>query len=136
MNLLILGPLEVRAEGVLVPVGGAKPRAMLAALLLHPNEVVSAGRLTDALWGDQPPLSSAANLKTYASQLRKALDGGPAGSRLLTRSPGYLFRVEPGELDLMAFETLAASGRSALAGGDFELAAWRGPVTVARRRLR
>lgn len=154
MNLLILGPLEVRVEGVPVPLGGAKPRAMLAALLLHPNEVVSVGRLTDALWGDQPPPSAAANLKTYASQLRKAVDGGPDGSRLLTRSPGYLFRVEPGELDLLTFESLAAAGRSALAGGDFEQAArqlgealslWRGDVCadialgpeldVARSRL-
>lgn len=154
MKLLILGPLEVHAEGALVPLGGAKPRAMLAALLLHPNEIVSVGRLTDALWGDQPPPSAAANVKTYASQLRKAVDGGPACSRLLTRSPGYLFRVEPGELDLLEFETLAETGRSALARGEFQLAAgrlgealslWRGDVCadialgpeldVARSRL-
>jgi DNA-binding SARP family transcriptional activator len=154
VNLLILGPLEVRVDGVVVPLGGAKPRAMLAALLLHPGEVVSAGRLTDGLWGDQPPPSAAANIKTYASQLRKALDGSPDRDRLVTRPPGYLFRVEPGELDLLAFETLAADGRSALARGDFELAArqlgqalslWRGEVCaditlgaeldVARSRL-
>lgn len=137
MNLLILGPLEARVEGVLVPLGGAKPRAMLATLLLHPNEVVSVDRLTGALWGDQPPPSAAANIKTYASQLRKALDGGLADSRLLTRPPGYLFRVEPRELDLLAFGELAATGRSALACGDFRLAAqrldealslWRGDV--------
>jgi DNA-binding SARP family transcriptional activator len=137
VNLLVLGPLEVRAKGVAVPLGGAKPRAMLAALLLHPNEVVSVDRLTNALWGDQPPPSAAANIKTYASQLRKAVDRVPDCSRLLTRSPGYLFRVEPGELDLLAFETLATTGRSALARGDFEMAAsqlgealslWRGDV--------
>ena len=154
MDLLILGPLEVRVDGVLVPLGGAKPRAMLAALLLHPGEVVSAGRLTGALWGDQPPPSAAANIKTYASQLRKALDGGPGGDRLVTRPPGYLFRIEPGELDLLEFQALAAGGRSALARGDAELAAgqlgqalslWRGEVCaditlgpdldVARSRL-
>jgi DNA-binding SARP family transcriptional activator/tetratricopeptide (TPR) repeat protein len=137
VDLLILGPLEVRADGVLVPLGGAKPRAMLAALLLHPNEVVSVDRLTDALWGDQPPPSAAANIKTYASQLRKAVDGGLDDPRLVTRAPGYLFRVEPGELDLAVFGDLAEAGRSALAGGDFELAAgrlgealslWRGDV--------
>jgi DNA-binding SARP family transcriptional activator len=154
VNLLILGPLEVRVDGVLVALGGAKPRAMLAALLLHPNEAVSAGRLTDALWGDQPPPSAAANLKTYASQLRKALDGGPDGDRLVTRPPGYLFGVKPGELDLLTFQALAADGQSALARGDFEAAArqlgkalslWRGEVCadvtlgpeldVARSRL-
>jgi DNA-binding SARP family transcriptional activator len=154
VNLLILGPLEVREEGALVPLGGAKPRAMLATLLLHPNDIVSVGRLTDALWGDQPPPSAAANIKTYASQLRKALDSAATGSRLETRAPGYLFRVEPGELDLLAFQALAASGRSAMARGDCDLAArqlgqalslWRGDVCadtalgpeldVARSRL-
>ena len=154
VNLLILGPLEVRVDDALVPLGGAKPRAMLAALLLHPNQVVSAGRLTDALWAGQPPPSAAANIKTYASQLRKALDGGSASSRLLTRRPGYLFRVEPGELDLQTFETLTAGGRSAMTRGDAELAGrqlgealslWRGEVCaditlgaeldVARSRL-
>jgi DNA-binding SARP family transcriptional activator/tetratricopeptide (TPR) repeat protein len=154
VELLILGPLEVRVEGVPLPLGGAKPRAMLAALLLHPNQVVSAGRLTDALWARRPPPSAAANIKTYASQLRKTLDSGPATSRLLTRRPGYLFRVEPGELDLLAFETLVAGGRSAMASGHVELAVgqlgealslWRGEVCadialgpeldVARSRL-
>jgi DNA-binding SARP family transcriptional activator len=143
MNLLILGPLEVRVDGVLVALGGVKSRAMLAALLLHPNEVISAGRLTDALWGDQPPASAAANLKTYASQLRKALNGGPDGDRLETRPPGYLFRVEPGELDLLTFETLAAGGRSAMAHGDVDLAVrqlgdalslWHGEVCPAAGR--
>jgi len=154
VNLLILGPLEVRVDDALVPLGGAKPRAMLAALLLHPGQVVSAGRLTDALWAGQPPPSAAANIKTYASQLRKALDSGQAASRLETRPPGYVFRVEPDELDLLTFETLAADGRSAMARGDVELAVrqlgqtlslWRGEVCaditlgaeldVARSRL-
>jgi DNA-binding SARP family transcriptional activator len=40
MEFRILGPLEVRNEGVDVSLGGPKPRALLAALLLHPNEVV------------------------------------------------------------------------------------------------
>ena len=37
------------------PVGGPKPRALLAVLLLHPNEVVSADRLIDELWGEESP---------------------------------------------------------------------------------
>ena len=38
--------------------------------------------------------------------------------RLVARPPGYLLRVEPGELDLERFERLAADGREALAAGD------------------
>ena len=45
MDFSILGPLEVRADGRSVSLGGTKPRALLAVLLLHPNEPVSAERL-------------------------------------------------------------------------------------------
>ena len=38
MEFGILGPLEVRAGGVVVALGGPKPRALLAVLLLHANE--------------------------------------------------------------------------------------------------
>ena len=38
----ILGPLEVVAEGRVVPLDAAKPRALLAILLLHANEPVRA----------------------------------------------------------------------------------------------
>jgi len=54
MDFRILGPLEVHAADGQVPVGGAKPRGLLAILLLHANEVVSNDRLIDALWGEQP----------------------------------------------------------------------------------
>jgi DNA-binding SARP family transcriptional activator len=38
MEFRILGPLEVWDEGGLVSLGGRKPRALLAVLLLRPNE--------------------------------------------------------------------------------------------------
>jgi DNA-binding SARP family transcriptional activator len=52
----ILGPLEVTSGGVQVPVGGSKPRALLAVLLLHRDAVVSVDRLVAAMWGDDPLL--------------------------------------------------------------------------------
>jgi hypothetical protein len=55
MEFRILGPLEVWDEGGEVSLGGRKPRALLAVLLLHPNEVVSADRLIDELWGEDSP---------------------------------------------------------------------------------
>ena len=41
MEFRILGPLEVRDERGVVPLRGAKPRGVLAVLLLHANEPVS-----------------------------------------------------------------------------------------------
>jgi hypothetical protein len=43
--------------------------------------------------------------------------------RLVARAPGYLLRVEPGELDLERFEQLVAEGREALAANKAAAAA-------------
>ena len=55
MEFRILGPLEVRAGGEVVPLPGAKPRAVLAVLLLHANRPVGADRIAQALWGEDAP---------------------------------------------------------------------------------
>jgi DNA-binding SARP family transcriptional activator len=113
MEFRILGPLEVWDAGREVSLGGPKPRALLAGLLLHPNEVVSADRLIDELWGEDFPEDAAAALRVNISRLRKAL----AQDVLTTRSPGYVIRVEPDELDLHRFERLVDEGRDLLARG-------------------
>ena len=132
MEFRILGPLEVWDDGGEVSLGGPKPRALLAVLLLHPNEVVSADRLIDELWGEDSPERAADALRVNVSRLRKALPQDV----LTTRSPGYVIRVEPDELDLHRFERLVDEGRSLLARGlaadaserlRDALALWRGP---------
>src|SRR2546428_12262534 len=104
MDFRILGPLEVVADGQEVPLGGAKQRALLALLLLHPNRVVSRDRLIDELWETDPPETARTALQVHVSQLRKAL----GRDRIVTQAPGYLVRVEPGEL-----ESTASCGSSA-----------------------
>lgn len=132
----ILGPLEVRVDGVAVSVGGPRQRALLAMLLLSANRVLSRDRLIDELLQDAPVDTADHVLRVRVSRLRKALaaDGGDDG-RLIARAPGYLLLVEPGELDLQSFEELLAEGRRALEEGDFEEASrtlrageslWRG----------
>jgi DNA-binding SARP family transcriptional activator len=133
MEFRILGPLEVWDGGGEVSLGGAKPRALLAGLLLHPNEVVPTDRLIDELWGEDSPEDAAAALRVNVSRLRKALPQDV----LTTRSPGYLIRVEPNELDLHRFERLVDEGRDLLARGlaaeaserlRHALSLWRGPA--------
>ena len=55
MEFGVLGTVTVRGNGAAEAVPGAKPRAVLAALLLDANQVVSTARLTDVLWGQEPP---------------------------------------------------------------------------------
>jgi DNA-binding SARP family transcriptional activator len=118
----ILGPLEVYEDGRAISLGGARQRALLAILLTRVNEVVSADRLIDELWGEHPPRTALNTLQYFVSQLRKAL----GADRIVTRAPGYAIRVEPGELDLERFERLTAD--SSAESLREALSLWRGPA--------
>ncbi|MFS0693633.1 BTAD domain-containing putative transcriptional regulator [Streptomyces nitrosporeus] len=137
MRFGLLGPLEVTRAGHPVGLGPAKQRLLLATLLSRPSETVPAAVLEAALWGEDPPVSAPANLRTYVRGLRCALgDGGPWEGMPRTRG-GYLLRVGPGRRDVDLFEAAAARGRRALTLGDSALACeelagglglWRGAV--------
>ena len=118
----MLGPLEARDDDEPLALGGAKQRALLAALLLSANEVVSSDRLIDELWGAEPPKTAAKSLQVLVSQLRKVLEparaSGESGRLLVTRSPGYLLQLDPDQLDLERFQRLAGEGREALTAAD------------------
>src|SRR5215211_3782106 len=133
MEFGILGPLEVRAAGRTVALGGARPRAVFAVLALNANQPVSAERLALALWGEDAPPSAVKTVQVYVARLRKALEDSDI---LVTTPAGYRLRVRPGELDAERFERHVADGRDALAAGHAEHAAvelraalelWRGP---------
>jgi DNA-binding SARP family transcriptional activator len=130
MEFRILGPLEVISDGKALDLGGAKQRALLAVLLLNPNEVVSRDRLVDALWEENPPNTAEKALQVHVSKLRKQL----GSDRIVTKAPGYAIRVEPGELDVERFERLAGEGGRQLVDA---LALWRGPplADVAHTRF-
>ncbi|MEU7886236.1 BTAD domain-containing putative transcriptional regulator [Microbispora bryophytorum] len=128
----LLGPIEVRKNGRPVPLGSPKQRALLTALLLEPNRVVSIDRLVMAVWDEEPPHSAVANIRTYVNRLRGTLG---EGDRLAARPPGYVLTAHSGELDVTEFADALRQGRKALAAGRPEealrhlsaaLARWRG----------
>ena len=133
MRFGILGPFEVADDqGHGLPLGGPKPRAVLAILLVRRNQVVASERLIDELWGESSPPSAAKTLQVYMSGLRKVL----GHEVLLTRGSGYVLMTEPDAVDADRFDRLARDGRGALAAGDPRRAGtllrealrlWRGP---------
>lgn len=135
MDFRVLGPLEVLgADGGALTLGGPKQRAVLAALLVHANVTVSADRLVDAVWGEDPPASALQTLEVYVSRLRRALDLGDEGIAIQKGTGGYLFRAPPSVIDMHRFDQLAEAGRKVArddpAGGvellREALALWRG----------
>jgi YVTN family beta-propeller protein len=139
VDFRILGTLEVADEGRELALTGGKQSALLAILLLHPNEVVPSDRLIDELWGERSPATAAKSLQVHVSRLRAAFEDSGANRGdgvVLTRGGGYLIRVRPRELDRDRFERLVQEASGAL--GDAELrralellaeafALWRGP---------
>jgi DNA-binding SARP family transcriptional activator/tetratricopeptide (TPR) repeat protein len=130
----LLGPLVVRAGGVVVPVTAGKQRVLLAALLVRANQVVATEELAGAVWGGRPPGTARVTLQNYVKRLRRAL--GPEGyERIVTRPAGYLVAAGVGELDVTRFAELSAVGRAAARAGAWEhasaqlaaaLSLWRG----------
>jgi DNA-binding SARP family transcriptional activator/tetratricopeptide (TPR) repeat protein len=134
LEFCLLGPLVVRRGGVALPVPRGRQRAVLAVLLLNAGRVVSVGEMAETLWGPSPLPSASVTVRNYVKRLRRVLGDGDQ-ARILTRSPGYVIRVDPGELDVARFEVLLEGARSAARGGSWEatadqaraaLALWRG----------
>ncbi len=116
LELGILGPIEARADGAPVTLGGPRQRAVLAVLTLHPNQVVSVDRLVDDIWGENPPATAVHTVHVFVSRLRRALS--TAGDRLVTRPPGYVIDLQVDEVDADRFERLYETARTTLAAGD------------------
>ena len=131
MEFRILGPLEVLSNGRPVAVGAAKPRALLAILLIRSSEPVSSDRLIDDLWAGKPPATAAKVLQAYISSLRKAL----GGQTIVTGASGYELRIEYDALDSHRFERLVVDAGEADAAAQpnccvRRFGLWRGPALV------
>jgi DNA-binding SARP family transcriptional activator len=129
LEFRILGSLEVLDDGAPVPLGGRNQRAVLTLLLLRANEAVSAERLVDQLWGENPPRTATTSLQNTVSQLRKLLGPG----MLHTRPAGYVLELDSEQLDLLCFERLCREARNAESPEKSRLlrealAVWRGPA--------
>jgi hypothetical protein len=79
MEFRLLGPLEVSDGDRRIEIGRGRRRSLLALLLMRPNEVVSAERLIDELWGERPTATATKSLHVYVSQLRKELQASGDG---------------------------------------------------------
>src|SRR5262245_65159374 len=113
MQVQVLGPFHLEDGGRRLAIGGVRQRAVLAALVLHANEVVPSEQLLVELWGEDSPPSAANALQAAISRLRRVLPPG----RLVTAGPGYVLRVFPAELDVAQFEQFLSEGRDALTAG-------------------
>ncbi|HEY0454225.1 AfsR/SARP family transcriptional regulator [Actinophytocola sp.] len=133
----ILGPLQVTVGGrqdFTIPPG--RQQIVLGVLLLGANRVVSIDHLIDAIWDDDPPATARTQVQICVSRLRNSLIAAGCEA-IVTRPPGYLMPVRPGQLDAQLFTTLTADADTHARAGRADQAAdvlgqavglWRGPA--------
>jgi DNA-binding SARP family transcriptional activator/tRNA A-37 threonylcarbamoyl transferase component Bud32 len=134
----VLGPVEMRVDGLLVDIGGSRQRRLLAVLLSRAGNVVETDVLSEYVWDDDDRPDNAVDAaRTYLSRLRRSFgDAGlDSGSLLVTQAPGYRLATHGVRLDHDIFERLILQARSRLDSGDTvsalaalddAIALWRG----------
>ncbi|MFF2536462.1 BTAD domain-containing putative transcriptional regulator [Streptomyces cyaneofuscatus] len=133
MRYCILGTTRaLRDDGTAVALGGARLRALLTVLALHPGRTVPVGVLVGEVWDGDPPADAAGALQALVGRLRRAL----GRSAVESVESGYRLAAGPDAVDLHRFERLAGEGSRALEQGDAvkavtvldeALALWGGP---------
>ncbi|WP_018639030.1 AfsR/SARP family transcriptional regulator [Parafrankia elaeagni] len=130
VRVRLLGPVDVvDGAGRTIVIGSPTQRLLLAVLGSRPGDVVPPSRLVDAVWGECPPPSADATLRSYISRLRRVL-----GDALPTRPGGWSLHLAPEQIDIAVFDRLVRLSRELpdaaeqLAVLDDALALWRGPA--------
>ncbi|WP_211768546.1 AfsR/SARP family transcriptional regulator [Kutzneria sp. CA-103260] len=146
----LLGPLEVRCDGIAIPVTAAKQRVLIAVLTLAAGEPVPVERLITCLWGDRTPHSARNTLQNYVLRLRRVLRVDAEPSPLVSSAAGYRLAVPADAVDVHRFRSAVSSAQSTALTGqpesaamllDEALALWRGepladvPSDVLRREV-
>ncbi len=115
----MLGPVELRGGGGrAVPVAGARLRTLLLLLALDANRNVSAERLIDGVWGEEPPQAAGNALQALVSRLRRAAPELTVEST----ANGYRLVIHPDRVDAVRFIRLVEENP----GEALKL--WRGPL--------
>src|SRR5581483_2844704 len=116
IDFRVLGEFQLHVAQAPVPLGSSKRRTLLAVLLASAEETVPALSLIVALWPDGPPQHALANLRTYASELRRRLPAVVA-ARTTTSNGGYQLQARTGEFDLWRLQQQYTIARAAIDGG-------------------
>ncbi|MEW1834223.1 BTAD domain-containing putative transcriptional regulator [Microbacterium sp. NPDC079995] len=96
LEIDLLGPLHVRADGRDVPLGGDHPQAILARLATTPGEPVPTHELIASVWTD-PPAAVVSTLRAHISRMRL----GGLRDVIVGERGGYLLDASVDDVDLL-----------------------------------
>lgn len=126
----VLGPFQVLINHEQITLGPPRQQAVLLPLVLRGGRTVTPEEILDYVWGEAIPASGIALVRTYVSRLRLALGRDMIGHR----TAGYYVRLNPGRVDLTAFDqhVTEASKLRQRALLDASATAWRKALKLWR----
>ncbi|WP_051767263.1 AfsR/SARP family transcriptional regulator [Streptomyces sp. NRRL S-37] len=120
LRACLLGPFELIIDSEAVQMARLQ-RAVCSALIFNANRAVSQAHLSRMVWGDHPPASAAARLRSLIAEIRRAI--GPHATEILwTADSGYLFKIPDASVDYVEFTRIAREGIADSAQGEWEKA--------------
>jgi DNA-binding SARP family transcriptional activator/Tfp pilus assembly protein PilF len=137
VEIRVLGPVELWANGHQVDLGPRRQRFVLAVLALEVNRLVAVDRLIELAWPDGAPRTALHAIQVCVSRLRAVLADARDGADAIeidTRGDAYALRVAPSRVDASRFMDLL--DRAAAISDDERrivvlgeaLASWSGPA--------
>jgi DNA-binding SARP family transcriptional activator len=144
VEIRILGPLEITVDRKRLDLGSRRQQTVLAMLLLDVGRVVSVHRLMEAIYDDDPPATSRAQIQICISSLRRLFSSYGCSGIITTESQGYMFHCDDRQIDAQRFRRLISEARRLRDVGDLEhavghyreaLALCSGPLEGIESRL-
>jgi DNA-binding SARP family transcriptional activator/tetratricopeptide (TPR) repeat protein len=99
LEVKLLGPFGVLADGKPLDVSAGRSSALLAVLAMSAGRVVSIERLADMVWGEDLPANARRSVQTYVTRLRSVL----GASAISTSGAGYVLNIDRDDVDALRF---------------------------------
>lgn len=137
--LRLLGPLDMSHCHQTVRLGGPRQQTVLAMLALNVGQVTSTDQLIKAVWGEEPPSTSRAQVQACVSALRKVFARVGQPDAIQTRGPGYTLALDGRMVDSWYFEDVLTTAARQIRAGHVSdavdtlrtaLDLWRGPALL------
>ncbi|MGW0836858.1 BTAD domain-containing putative transcriptional regulator [Streptomyces prunicolor] len=137
VDVQLLGPVELSAEGRAVEVGPPQRRTVMAALAVDVGRPVAVDVVIERVWGPHAPDGARGAVHAHVARIRRMCEQAAETAReplsLVRRSGGYLLEARPDQVDVYRFRQLVDQAR-AVAPADPERAGllrealdlWRG----------
>jgi DNA-binding SARP family transcriptional activator len=119
LEIKLLGPLEVSADGYPLTFSRERERVLFALLAARSPGQITAGQLVEELWGETAPPGAQTTLRSYVSSLRRTLRARGHTGVIVTGRHGYAIAGDDRVIvDTSQFAELLAEARRLRAAGD------------------